>query len=71
MAKNMVLEVVTGREVERWPEAGRSGSSGLFHLNIIEVRDRSSRLWAHCLCMFNTETSKPFANMDVQLWILH
>ena len=38
MAKTMVLEVVTGQEVGRWPEAGRSGSPGPFHPNIVEVR---------------------------------
>ena len=71
MAKKVVPEIVTGKQVGGWPEAGRRGSPGLFCPNTIEVTDRSARLWVHCLCIFNKETSKPFANMDVQFWILH
>lgn len=63
MAEKMVLEVVTGKKVERWSQGGwrleEGESPSLFYPNTIAARDRSEGLPA-VLPPFFPPGNKPF-----------
>lgn len=49
MEAEVVLKVVTGKEVGGWTEAGRRGIPGLSHPNTVEARDRFRDSLGHSL----------------------